>query len=82
MMLEISSSPVLAVIVTHAVTSVPAFVMKSFEPLTTQSPSCNSARVRVAPASDPASGSVNPNAASFLPDASSGSHCCFCSSLP
>ena len=32
-MFEISSSPVRAVIVTHAVMSVPAFVMKIFEPL-------------------------------------------------
>ena len=32
---EISSSPVRAVIVTHAVMSVPAFVMKIFEPLIT-----------------------------------------------
>ena len=41
-----------------------------------------SARVRVAPASDPASGSVRPNAASFSPDASCGSHSCFCASSP
>src|SRR5438445_7419549 len=34
-MLEISPSPVSAVIVTHAVMSVPAFVMKIFEPLIT-----------------------------------------------
>ena len=62
--------------------SVPAFVMKIFEPLTTQLPSRSSACVRVAPASDPASGSVRPNAASFLPDASSGSHSAYCSSFP
>ena len=81
-MFEISSSPVRAVIVTHAVMSVPAFVMKIFEPLTTHSPSRSSAVVRVAPASEPAPGSVSPNAASFFPDARSGSHCRFCSSEP
>ena len=41
---EISSSPVRAVIVTQAVMSVPALVMKIFEPLTTHSPSRSSAR--------------------------------------
>ena len=64
---EISSSPVRAVIVTQAVMSVPALVMKIFEPFTTHSPSRSSARVRVAPASEPAPGSVSPNAASLLP---------------
>ena len=43
-MFEISSSPVRAVIVTPRVMSVPAFVMKSFEPLTTHAPSRSSAR--------------------------------------
>ena len=81
-MFEISPSPVRAVIVTHAVMSVPAFVMKIFEPLTIHSPSRSSAVVRVAPASEPAPGSVSPNAASFLPEARSGSHRRFCSSLP
>ena len=82
MRFEISSSPVRAVIVTQAVMSVPAFVMKIFEPLTTQEPSRSSARVRVAPASEPASGSVRPKAARRCPDASCGSHSCFCSSEP
>jgi hypothetical protein len=82
MMFEISPSPVSAVIVTQAVMSVPAFVMKIFEPLITHSPSRDSARVRVAPASEPAPGSVSPNAASFFPLARSGSHSRFCSSLP
>ena len=67
-------------IVTHEVMSVPAFVMKIFEPSITHSPSRSSARVCVAPASDPAPGSVRPKAASFRPDARSGSHACFCSS--
>ena len=81
-MFEISPSPVTAVIVTHAVMSVPALVMNIFEPSTTHSPASRRAVVRVAPASEPALASVSPNAASFLPDASSGSHCRFCSSLP
>ena len=34
------------------------------------------------PASEPASGSVRPNAASLRPEARSGSHSCFCSSVP
>ena len=82
MRFEISPSAVSAVIVTQALMSVPAFVMKIFEPSITHSPSRSSAFVRVAPASEPASGSVSPNAASPWPDASRGSHSCFCSSLP
>ena len=81
-MFEISSSPVRAVIVTNAEMSVPAFVMKILEPLTTQLPSRSSAVVRVAPASEPASGSVRPNAASRCPEARSGSQRSFCSSEP
>ena len=79
---ETSSSPVRAVIVTQAEMSVPAFVMKIFAPSITHSPSSSRAVVRVAPESEPASGSVRPNAASRLPEARSGSHCRFCSSLP
>ena len=52
-MFEISPSPVSAVIVTQAVMSVPAFVMKIFDPSTTHSPLSSSAVVRVAPASEP-----------------------------
>ncbi len=81
-MFEISSSPVRAVIVTPHVMSVPAFVMKSLEPLTIHEPSRSSAVVRVAPASEPASGSVRPKAASRRPDARSGSQRLFCSSVP
>ena len=81
-MFEISPSPVTAVIVTHDVISVPAFVMNIFEPSTTHSPPSSAAVVRVAPASDPAPGSVSPNAASFRPEARSGSHCRRCASLP
>ena len=79
---EISSSPVRAVIVTSAVMSVPAFVMKIFAPFTTQLPSRSSAVVRDAPASEPASGSVRPKAASFRPEARSGSQRPLCSSEP
>ena len=63
---------------TPHVMSVPALVMNCFEPFTTHAPSTASAVVRVAPASDPASGSVRPKAASFLPEARSGSQrsCC------
>ena len=81
-MFDTSPSPVRAVIVTQEVMSVPAFVMKIFEPSITHSPSRSSARVCVAPASEPAPGSVRPKAASFRPDARSGSHACFCSSVP
>ena len=81
-MFETSSSPVRAVIVTPHVMSVPAFVMKSFEPFTTQEPSRALAVVRVAPASEPAPGSVKPKAASRRPDARSGSQRSRCSSVP
>ena len=80
--LEISSSPVRAVIVTQALRSVPAFVMKILAPLTTHEPSRSWAWVRVAPASEPAPGSVRPKAASLRPAARSGSHSAFCSSVP
>ena len=80
--LEISSSPVRAVMVTSAEMSVPALVMNCLAPSITHSPSSRLARVRVAPASDPASGSVSPNAASLRPVVSSGSHSAFCSAVP
>ena len=81
-MFEISSSPVRAVIVTRPEMSVPALVMNCLAPLTTQSPSSGLAVVLTLPASDPASGSVSPNAASLRPLHSSGSHSAFCSSVP
>ena len=63
-MFEISRRPLLrsvsAVIVTQPEISVPAFVMSTFDPLTTHSPSTRSAVVWVFPASEPASGSVRP----------------------
>jgi hypothetical protein len=52
------------VIVTQRVMSVPAFVMKIFDPFTSQLPLRRSAVVAVAPASDPAFASVRPKAAS------------------
>src|SRR5438874_1943008 len=68
MMLEISfapsSPPVTAVIETSPEISVPALVMNCLAPSITHSPSCRRARVRTLPASEPASGSVRPNAPS------------------
>ena len=62
--------------------SVPALVMNCLAPSITQSPLSRRARVRTLPASEPASGSVSPNAPSLRPAVSSGSHSCFCSSDP
>ena len=56
--------------------------MNCLLPLMTQCPSSSFAVVLVAPASLPPPASVSPNAPSALPLASSGSHSCFCSSLP
>lgn len=58
--------------------------MKHFVPLITHSRvvSSNRAVVRVAPASEPPSGSVRPKAPSISPEASRGSHSRFCSSVP
>ena len=85
-MFEISGrplpAPVTAVTVTHAEMSVPELVMNCFAPFRTHSPPSSSALVLVFPASDPASGSVRPKAASFFPEVSSGIHSCFCSSVP
>src|SRR5437879_9272706 len=74
--------PVTAVIVTPAEMAVPQLVMNCFAPLITHLPLRDSARVLVAPASDPASGSVSPNAHNVLPATRSGSHCSFCSRVP
>ena len=52
----------------------PALVMNCLAPLITHSPSSSCARVRVLPASDPASGSVRPNAPRISPAHSRGSH--------
>ena len=69
-------------IVTQPEISVPALVMNCFAPSITHSPSSSAARVRVAPASEPASGSVSPKAASLRPAQRSGSQSSFCSSVP
>ena len=74
--------PVTAVAVTRRVMSVPEFVMNDFEPLIVHVPFSSVAFVRVPPASEPASGSVRPKAASPEPSVSFGSHSCFCSSVP
>ena len=62
--------------------SVPALVMNCLAPLITHWPSCRRARVRVAPASEPASGSVRPKAPRRCPEHSCGSHSFFCCSEP
>ena len=77
-----SRVPVRAVTVTTLVISEPELVMNCLAPLTTHSPPTSSALVRVAPASEPAPGSVRPKPASVCAATRSGSHCCFCSSVP
>ena len=81
---EIWSSSVRAVTVTIDVSSVPELVMNAFDPLSTHSPvdSSSRARVRVAPASLPPSGSVRPKAPRARPATRSGSHRCCWSSSP
>src|SRR5581483_1932321 len=73
---------VTAVITTIPEIDVPALVMNCLEPLITHSPSSSTARVWVLPASEPASGSVSPNAPSFSPRHSGGSQSSFCSAEP
>ena len=84
--LEISlrplSCPVTAVIETTPEISVPALVMNCLAPSITHSPSSSRARVLVLPASDPASGSVSPNAPSVSPAHRAGNQSRFCSSDP
>ena len=74
--------PVRAVTVTTEVMSVPELVMNAFAPLMTQSPPSRTALVRVAPASEPPSGSVRPKPASARPATRSGSHSFFWVSEP
>ena len=74
--------PVTAVRVTPAEMSVPQLVMNCLAPLMIQLPFRSSALVLVAPASEPASGSVRPKDHSLCPESRSGSHCCFWSSVP
>ena len=61
-----SRRAVTAVMHTTPEMSVPAFVMNCLAPSIAHSPSSRRARVRVLPASLPASGSVKPNAPSFV----------------
>ncbi len=75
-------SPVRAVTVTTLVIAVPEFVMNDLAPSTTQLSPSSTALVRVAPASDPASGSVRPKAASARPATRSGSQRSFWSGVP
>ena len=73
-----------AVTVISEVIGVPELVMNALAPSMTHSPveASSAALVRVAPASLPASGSVNPKAASASPAHSGGSHRRRCSSVP
>ena len=80
--LPASLTPVRAVTVTHEVISEPELVMNCLAPLTTHSPSWSSAFVAVAPASDPAPGSVRPKPAIRWPDTRSGSQASCCSLVP
>ena len=75
-------SPVTAVMVTRRVILVPELVMNCLVPLMTHWPSSRTAVVLVPAASEPASASVSPKAASAVPCASIGSHSCFCASVP
>lgn len=76
--------PVTAVTVTRPVMSVPELVMKHLVPLITHSSVSGSSRavVRVAPASEPPSGSVRPKAPSISPEHRRGSHSRFWASVP
>ena len=76
------AAPVRAVTVTSDVIGVPEFVMNALAPSITQSSPSRRARVRLAPASLPASGSVSPNPASVRPAQRSGNHRWRCSSVP
>ena len=82
--MEISPGPVSAVTVTIDVIGVPEFVMNDFSPSITHCPLDPSsvARVRVPPASLPASGSVSPNPPSVRPAHRSGSQRSCCSGVP
>ena len=64
------------------VSEVPELVMKALAPSMTQSAPSMAARVRVAPASLPPSGSVSPKAPRARPAHMSGSHRLFWSSVP
>ena len=76
------SSPVRASTVTPKLMSVPALEMNAFCPVSTQPSGTRSARVRSERTSEPAPGSVSPNAPSRVPSASGRSHRSRWSSLP
>ena len=59
-----------------------AWLMKFLRPLSRQPPSALTARVLMAFTSEPAPGSVSPNATIFSPAAMAGSQSLFCSALP
>jgi len=75
-------SPVRAVTVTTEVISVPELVMNALAPLRIHWSPSRTARVRGAPASEPAPGSVRPKPARVRPATRSGSHRSFCASDP
>ena len=62
--------------------SVPALEMNVFRPLISQPPSRRTARVRMPRASEPASGSVSPNAPRTRPSANGRSQRSRCASVP
>ncbi len=59
-----------------------ALVIHIFEPLITHSSPSSRAVLRVAPASEPACGSVRPKAAIYLPSAAGFRNLRFCSLVP
>ena len=76
------ASFVLAVMMTMEALSRPMFVMNCLVPLMTHASPSSTAVVRVAAASEPAPGSVNPKAPICLPWAMGTSHLRFCASEP
>ena len=67
---------------TSATSATLPLVIHIFAPFTTQSPPFLTARVSMAPGSEPWSGSVRPKQPIALPFASAGSQRCFCASDP
>ena len=67
---------------TTATSAIVPFVIHIFAPLIIQSSPSLTAFVRIVPGSEPPSGSVKPKQPIASPDASFGSQCSFCSSLP
>ena len=67
---------------TTAMSAMEPFVIHIFEPLRIQSEPSRRAVVRIAPGSEPASGSVSPKQPIASPACIAGSQRCFCSSVP